>query len=74
MRKFQHLGRDLDTLRVNYMLGYIMDGVCMLRVYIYTCMRVTHRDVEEFMDESIVVLVSFAFYFICSKNIRAGLF
>lgn len=38
----QHLGRDLDTLRVNYMLGYIMDDVCMLRVYIYTCMRVTH--------------------------------
>lgn len=38
----QHLGRDLDTLRVNYMLGYIMDDVYMLRVYIYTCMRVTH--------------------------------
>lgn len=75
LRKFNILVEILT------LCGWIICLVTLWTMYvccacIYTRVCALHTcDVEEFMDESegIVVLVSFA-YFVCSKNIRAGLF
>lgn len=59
--KAQHLGRDLDTLRVNY--AWLHYGRSIYVVGVYMCTRVTHRDVD-YEPEDIVALVSLA-YLIC---------
>lgn len=51
--KAQHLGRDLDTLRVNY--AWLHYGRSIYVVGVYMCIRVTHRDVEEFMSPKILL-------------------
>lgn len=62
--KFQHLGPDLDTVLVNYVYGYVVYTVCL-----YTCTRVTHRDVEEFIGEGIVVSLA---HLICTSQKYTG--
>lgn len=65
--KFQHLGPDLDTLLMNYVYGYVVDDV--YTVCLYTCTRVTHRDVEEFIGEGIVVSLA---HLICTSQKYTG--
>lgn len=51
--KAQHLGRDLDTLRVNYAWLHYRRSIYVVGVYM--CIRVTHRDVEKFMSPKILL-------------------